>query len=398
MINVGILGDTTVEPSETVIVTLSNPTGATLSDATATGTITNDDLAPTLSIADVSAAEGNNGTILPFTVTLSRAYASPVTVGYATSNGTATAGSDYTAASGTITFAAGQVSQVINVGILGDTTVEQAETIIVTLSNPSGATLSRAVAAGTITDDDGGSLLFNGDYSTGDFSQWPNVQTRNYNGDGANYVQTYSASVISDPVKGLVGRFEVRSGDVPPFGGGERAEDASTAALTGGLEGQTRWYRFSTKFDPTFSQNHATGGWAITNQFHPDTLTGSPPLAWDAGVRNGYWTLTANRQSAPQVYLGLVTIFQTPLNVGNWFDVKMQIHWSTSDTTGWVRVWINDVPQILSNGAYTYYVRTLIPGTNTTYYKEGMYRSATSLTDIVYHAGFRAATTEAGLG
>jgi hypothetical protein len=135
--------------------TLSSPAGATLARAVATGTITNDDTAPTLSIADASVVEGDAGTSpLPFTVTLSRAYLSPVTVSYASSNGSATAGSDYTAASGTLTFAAGQVSQIINVGVLGDTTVEPPETVIMTLSSPAGADLARAVATGTITNDD----------------------------------------------------------------------------------------------------------------------------------------------------------------------------------------------------------------------------------------------------
>ena len=156
IINVGVLGDTAVEPAETVIMTLSNPSGATLARAAAVGTITNDDVAPTLSIADTSVVEGDAGTSpLPFTVTLSRAYSSPVTVSYATSNGSAAAGSDYTAAAGTLTFAAGQVAQIINVGVLGDTAVEPAETVIMTLSNPSGATLARAAAVGTITNDDG---------------------------------------------------------------------------------------------------------------------------------------------------------------------------------------------------------------------------------------------------
>ena len=79
--------------------------------------------------------------------------------------------------------------------------------------------------------------LFTGDYSTGDFSQWPSVQNRGYNGDGVHYVPTYSATVVDDPVKGKAARFEVRSGDVPEFGGGERsqvgANEASPAAPKG---------------------------------------------------------------------------------------------------------------------------------------------------------------------
>ena len=154
---VKVTGDNTVEPNETFTVTLSNPTGATISKATATGTITNDDAAPvpTVSISDVTVAEGNSGTSnANFTVNLSSASTTPVTVAYATSNGTATAGADYTATSGTVTFAAGVTSQTVAVKVTGDNTVEPNETFTVTLSNPTGATISKATATGTITNDD----------------------------------------------------------------------------------------------------------------------------------------------------------------------------------------------------------------------------------------------------
>ena len=155
-VKVAVVGDTTVEADETFTVTLSNPSGATISRATATGTIRNDDVAlPTVSIADATKTEGSSGTSnLGFTVTLSKAATSTVTVKYATSNGTATAGQDYTAGSGTITFSAGQTSKTVNVAVIGDTTVEPDETFTVTLSSPSGATVSRATVTGTISNDD----------------------------------------------------------------------------------------------------------------------------------------------------------------------------------------------------------------------------------------------------
>ena len=81
---------------------------------------------PTVSIANVTVAEGNSGTSnANFTVSLSSASTTPVTVAYATSNGTATAGADYTATSGTVTFAAGVTSQTVAVKVTGDTAVEQ---------------------------------------------------------------------------------------------------------------------------------------------------------------------------------------------------------------------------------------------------------------------------------
>ncbi|MBX9623640.1 MAG: cadherin-like domain-containing protein [Gemmataceae bacterium] len=110
---------------------------------------------PTLSIADVAVAEGNSGTrSATFTITLSAAAKGAVTVRYATADGTARAGSDYTAASGTVTFAAGQKSKTVGVTVRGDTAYEPDETFAVSLSAPSGATIARATATGTIRNDD----------------------------------------------------------------------------------------------------------------------------------------------------------------------------------------------------------------------------------------------------
>jgi hypothetical protein len=67
---------------------------------------------------------------------------------------------------------------------------------------------------------------------------------------------------------------------------------------TGGTEGQVRWYAFSTKFDPTFPQNHADLGWALTNQWHADSNTGSPPSAgtWTSRTAIGPWSSTSSRR------------------------------------------------------------------------------------------------------
>ncbi len=107
-ISVPVLGDTLDENDETFSVNLSAPVNATLSTATGTGTIVDNDPTPTLSINSVSVQEGDSGTRnATLTVTLSAASSKQVTVSYATANGTATAGSDYTAASGTLTFQPG---------------------------------------------------------------------------------------------------------------------------------------------------------------------------------------------------------------------------------------------------------------------------------------------------
>lgn len=157
-INVSVAGDTLVEGNETLTLSLSSPAGATLARGSATGTIVNDDVAPvlpTVSVADASVTEGNAGTTtLAFTVTLSQAATGAVNVHYATADGTATAGSDYTAGSGTLTFAAGETSKVVNISVAGDTLVESNETLTLNLSSPSGATIAHGAATGTILNDD----------------------------------------------------------------------------------------------------------------------------------------------------------------------------------------------------------------------------------------------------
>jgi hypothetical protein len=155
---VQVNGDTAVEPNETFFVNLSNATGnATITDNQGLGTIQNDDVAASnISINDVSAAEGNSGTTaFNFTVSLSAAQPAPVTVDFATADGTATAPGDYASGTGTVTFAPGVTSQTVTVQVNGDTTVESNETFFVNLSNATGnATITDNQGQGTIQNDD----------------------------------------------------------------------------------------------------------------------------------------------------------------------------------------------------------------------------------------------------
>ncbi len=157
-LQVTVNGDTAAEGNEAFTVRLANAAGATIADGSATGTLTNDDAAatlPALSVGDVSLREGDSGTAeLMFIVTLDKAATGPVTVSYATANGTATAGADYAPLTGTLTFAAGETSKMVHVAVNGDTAVEANETMSFTLSNATGATIADATAVGQITDDD----------------------------------------------------------------------------------------------------------------------------------------------------------------------------------------------------------------------------------------------------
>ena len=108
---------------------------------------------PGLSVADATVHEGP-GAILEFGVKLSRSTSAAVQVDYATRDGSAQAGSDYTASSGTLSFAAGETAKMVEVTVLDDSHDEGSETLTLVLSTPSGAYLADGEATGTIENDD----------------------------------------------------------------------------------------------------------------------------------------------------------------------------------------------------------------------------------------------------
>jgi hypothetical protein len=156
---VPVLGDTLIEGNETVYVNLANASGSTLADFQGQGTIVDDDVPlPTVSIGNVTASEGQKGnTKFVFTVSLSNASSKTVTVPFATANGTAIAGSDYRATSGTLSFSPGVKSLSVTVLVSGDKTIEPDETFFLNLGQPTNAVLSstQGQGVGTIVNDDG---------------------------------------------------------------------------------------------------------------------------------------------------------------------------------------------------------------------------------------------------
>ena len=155
-VSVATTDDSVDENDETFTLTLSSPANATLGDAAATGTIEDDDSPPVLSVSDASAAEGD---AVEFTVSLSAASAQQVTVEHATSDGTAASGTDYTAESGTLTFAANETTKTVSVATTDDSVDEEDETFTLTLSSATNATLGDATATGMIEDDDSPPVL-----------------------------------------------------------------------------------------------------------------------------------------------------------------------------------------------------------------------------------------------
>ncbi len=154
-ISVLVNGDRLGEPDEAFLVDLSSPTNAIIADGQGVGTILDDE--PRISINDVTKAEGKlrHTTLFTFTITLSAAYDQAVTMSFSTANGTATAGTDYVAKTGTLTFNPGETTKTITIAVKGDNKTEANETFYLDLfGNSSNSLFSKYRGIGMILNDD----------------------------------------------------------------------------------------------------------------------------------------------------------------------------------------------------------------------------------------------------
>ena len=305
---VSVTGDTDEEPNETVVATLSGATNATLSTATGTGTIVNDD-GVLVSIDSPSVTEGDSGSKnLTFTATLSTASTGQVTVDYADAGtGTAASGTDYTAiAGGTLTFAAGTTSRTFDVSVTGDTTDEANETILVTLSNASGATVSTATGTGTIADNDGAPTLS---------IDSPSVTE----GDSGSKNLTYTVTL--SPASGqrvTVDYADTETGtalagvDYTTVTGGSLTFEAGTTTRTFAVSvigdtlseaDETILVSLGSPTNATVSSTAGTGTGTITDDETPSTLSISSPSVneGNSGSKTLTYTVTLSPASGQEV-------------------------------------------------------------------------------------------------
>ena len=305
--DVSVTGDTDEETDETVIVTLSNAANATILTATGTGTITDDDRTPSLSINSPSVTEGDSGsTNLTFTVTLNKASADQVTVDWAEgTGGTATSGTDYTAITGgSLTFAVGTTSQTFNVSVTGDTTDEADETVIVTLSNAANATISTATGTGTITDnDDAPTLSINS----------PRVTEGDSGSTNLTFTATLSAAsgkqVTVDWAEGTGGTatsgtdYTTINGGTLTFAVGTTSQtfNVSVTGDTDEEPNETVVAMLSNAANATIST--ATGTGTIVNDDGLPALSINSPRVTegDSGSKNLRFTVTLNKAGVDQV-------------------------------------------------------------------------------------------------
>ncbi len=270
-ISVTINGDTVFEGNETFFVNLSSPVNATIADGQGVGTITNDDSAPTLSINDVSIAEGNAGTqTLTFTVTRTGATASTVTFNYATADGTATAASgDYVAASGFGTIPGGgtTATTTISVTINGDTVFEGNETFFVNLSSPVNATIADGQGVGTITNDDPAPTLSINDVSIAEGNSGTQTLTFTVTRTGNTALSTtFNYATADDTATASSGDYVATSGTGTIPSGGLTATTTISVTINGDIvfEGdETFFVNLSSPVNATIADSQGVG--TITN-------------------------------------------------------------------------------------------------------------------------------------
>jgi|GEM_PF-3961754 len=150
-VGIPVIDDTLDEPDEGFALALSDPVGGHIVDGYGTATIIDDDN-PAISVADSRIPEDASGVVVE--ISLATAGVEPVSVHYATADGTATAGSDYTAVDGDVTFHPGLRYRYVTIPTIDDTLDEPDETFTLVLSDPVGGYIADGSGSTTIVDDD----------------------------------------------------------------------------------------------------------------------------------------------------------------------------------------------------------------------------------------------------
>lgn len=246
---------------------------------------------------------------------------------------------------------------------------------------------------------------FVGDFETGNFDQWAICQNIAVRSEPCTSYHAPSTRMQVETTVVRQGRyaarFELHQGDTPAdLCCGDRAEVSGEDA-TQSIEGDDRWYQWSTRFDAGFP---ADRGWTVLSQWHADE-DGSPPLAVASGPTNvgvNRWGVVVSTWNAPGKPGRTYTPWSAPLITDVWNDIKIHVLWSVHDDVGFIELWVGGVPQVFDAapcaGETRCMVRTLMPRGGGTYFKQGYYRDPNiSQPGVVYQDGFTAAKTEAAL-
>jgi hypothetical protein len=212
----------------------------------------------------------------------------------------------------------------------------------------------------------GSDVVFTGDFETGDFSQWTQCQNRKFSDPCADYSGNfYGARVVDEGARQgrYAARFEVRNGDDPSWGGGERSE---VAAYDAGevREGDERWYQFSLKFADDFPD--VTGNFFIVMQWHSGH--GQPPMALEVD-HDGRLLLKNNHTDNETRVIGTI-------ERGKWVDYVLHVKFSREKRHGWAEVY-QDGELVVPRHARS------SMSSDHNYLKMGIYRAKSERSDAV---------------
>ena len=279
---------------------------------------------PELSIADATTEEAANATV-DFEVTMSKAASTAVTVSYATSDGTALDGSDYTAKSGTLTLNAGELTKTIAVTVLEDSLDEDSETFTMTLSNASsGTVLADATATGTITNSDPMPKAWLTRFGRTVASQAVDAIGDRISGKGRSHVQVAGVTLsgetraLEDKVEGGIGLEQIewqdREEDLRSLSPSELLLGSTFQLSSGGESGApqwTAWGQFATsgfeaEVDKTRMDGNVTSGF-LGADVSGDRWLGGLALAMSTG--DGDFSMIDDEDETGEVESTLTSVY-----------------------------------------------------------------------------------------
>ncbi len=349
-----VVDDNAVEGTETATLTISSPSaGIALGSTVAQNiTITDNDVAPGLSINDVSTNEGNSGTTT-FTFTVSLATPAPtggVSFNYATADGTAKAGADYVATSGTGTIPEGSSTLAISVLVNGNTTYEADKTFYVDIANVTGATVSKGRGTGTIVNDDAQplpdltvALAGPASATTGQAYSYSLVVSNSGTSDASNVPVSFTlpGGVTYASATGSNGFVATQSGTTVSFMGGTLTQGSSatlTVSVTPNTTGTETVSPGAAVVDPgntipeSNENNNSSTQTVTTTVVAPNQPPVAPTLANQTGTVAVAFTYTVPAFTDPENGALTYTIMGVPagLNANN----STRVISGTPTTTG----------------------------------------------------------------
>ncbi|MGH3082195.1 MAG: beta strand repeat-containing protein [Gaiellaceae bacterium] len=356
-ITVATAGDLLDEDDETYTIALSNATEATIADGFGFGTITDDEALPALSVTDVTVAESGTAT---FTVTLAPVSGRLVTVNYATANDTASAGSDYTAASGTLTFAAGETTKQVAVAVTGDSLDEPDESFFVNLANATNATLGDTQGVGTITDDDATPSLSIDDKTVAEGAPANLTVTLSAASSlpvSVDYASANGTAIAPGDYGAVEGQLDFAPGEtsktIPVLTTGDVLdEDAETYTIA-----------LSNATNATIADGTGIGTISDDDPLPALTVNDVTVIEGTAGTTNATFTVTLSALSGRTVTVGYATANGTATTPADYTGTSGTLTFAAGETTKTVTVPV--IGDGLDEGNETYFLNLSNPGNAT---------------------------------